>query len=98
MKSFSQIIKSKREEKKLLLRQVSALVEIDQAIISKFERGERQPSKKQVLKFAEVYELNQEDLLISWFSDKVAYDLFEEVNAEKILKVAESKVKYLKSI
>ncbi len=96
MKLFSEIIKSKREEHKLFLRQVSALMEIDQAIISKFERGERKPTKEQVLKFAEIYDLNPDELVISWYSDKVAYDLLSEENAEKILKVAESKVKYLK--
>ncbi len=96
MKSFSEIIKSKRKEHKLFLRQVSALMEIDQAIISKFERGERKPTKEQVLKFAKIYDLNPDDLVISWYSDKVAYDLLSEENAEKILKVAESKVKYLK--
>lgn len=71
-------------------------MEIDQAIISKFERGERKPTKEQVLKFAEIYDLNPDELVISWYSDKVAYDLLTEENAEEILKVAESKVKYLK--
>lgn len=80
----------------MFLRQVSALMEIDQAIISKFERGERKPTKEQVLKFAEIYDLNPDELVISWYSDKVAYDLLTEENAEEILKVAESKVKYLK--
>ena len=97
MKLFSEIIKAKREENKLFLRQVSALIEIDQAIISKFERGERKPTKEQVLKFAEIYNLNPDDLVVSWYSDKVAYDLKAEKDADKILKVAESKVKYLKS-
>jgi len=97
MKLFSEIIKAKREENKLFLRQVSALMEIDQAIISKFERGERKPTKEQVLKFAEIYNLNPDDLVVSWYSDKVAYDLQAEKDADKILKVAESKVKYLKS-
>jgi len=71
MKSFSEIIKSKREEHKLFLRQVSALMEIDQAIISKFERGERKPTKEQVLKFAEIYNLNPDDLVISWYYEGV---------------------------
>ena len=91
------LVVPKREENKLFLRQVSALMEIDQAIISKFERGERKPTKEQVLKFAEIYNLNPDDLVISWYSDKVAYDLQSEKDADKILKVAESKVKYLKS-
>ena len=96
MKSFGDIIKEKREERKLFLRQVSALMEIDQAIISKYERGERKPSKEQVLKFANIYKLNPSELIIAWYSDKVAYDLKEVEDAEKILKVAESKVKYYK--
>jgi len=97
MKSFGEIIKFKREEKGLFLRQVSALMELDQAIISKLERQERKASREQVLKFAEIYELNPDELIISWCSDKVAYELKEENNAEEILKVAETKVKYLKS-
>lgn len=98
MKTFGEIIKTKREEQNLLLREVSALTSIDQSIISKFEKGERKPTREQVLKFAEIYNLSQNDLIISWQSDKVAYDLLEENDAEEILKVAESKVKYLKTV
>ena len=98
MKTFGEIIKTNREEQNLLLREVSALTSIDQSIISKFEKGERKPSREQVLKFAEIYKLSKNDLIISWQSDKVAYDLMEENDAEEILKVAESKVKYLKTV
>lgn len=48
METFGEIIKTERESKGLLLRQVASAVDIDQAIISKFERGERKPSKEQV--------------------------------------------------
>ena len=96
MKSFGEIIKSMREEKGLFLRQVSALMELDQAIISKIERQERKASREQVIKFAKIYDLDPEELIISWCSDKIAYELKEEENAELILKVAETKVKYLK--
>ena len=98
MITFGEIIKTSREEQNLLLRQVSALTGIDQSIISKFEKGERKPSREQVLKFAEIYNLSENDLIISWQSDKVAYDLMQENDAEEILKVAESKVKYLKTV
>jgi transcriptional regulator with XRE-family HTH domain len=98
MKTFGEIIKTKREEQNLLLREVSALTSIDQSIISKFEKGERKPSREQVLKFADTYKIPQNDLIISWQSDKVAYELMQETDAEEILKVAESKVKYLKTV
>ena len=97
MKTFGEIIKEKREEQNLLLREVSALTEIDQSIISKFEKGERKPSREQVIKFANIYNLPQDELIISWQSDKVAYDLISENHALEILKVAESKVEYLKT-
>lgn len=98
MKTFGEIIKAKREEHNLLLREISAKTGIDQSVISKLEKGERNASREQVLKFAEIYKLPPSDLIISWQSDKVAYDLILENDAEKILKVAESKVKYLKTI
>ena len=98
MKLFGEILKLKREEQNLLLREVSALTSIDQSIISKFEKGERKPSREQVLKLAEIYNLPQDELIISWQSDKVAYHLIEESDAEEILRVAESKLKYLKTI
>jgi transcriptional regulator with XRE-family HTH domain len=80
----------------LFLRQVAAELDIDQAIISKFERNERKPTKEQVLKFAKFYKLDKETLLVEWLSDKVAYDLQDENLANKVLKAAEQKIKYKK--
>lgn len=96
METFGEIIKLAREQKELLLRHVAAVMDIDQAIISKFERGERKPTKEQVIKFSKFYHLNEEKLLVAWLSDKVAYEILDEDFAEKALKVAEKKVKYLK--
>ena len=59
MKTFGEIIKAKREEQNLLLREISALTRIDQSIISKFEKGDRKPSREQVLKFAEILAILQ---------------------------------------
>lgn len=96
MSNFGDLIRTAREEKGLFLRQVAAELDIDQAIISKFERNERKPTKEQVLKFARFYKLDKETLLIEWLSDKVAYDLQDENLADKVLKAAEQKIKYKK--
>ena len=98
MKSFGEIIKKAREDKKYILRQVGAELDIDQAIISKFERGERKPTKEQVLKFATFFGIDQDELLVAWLSDKVVYDLENEILAEEALKVAEEKIQYLKTL
>lgn len=96
MSNFGDLIRIAREEKDLFLRQVSAELGIDQAIISKFERNERKPTKEQVLKFAKFYKLDKEVLLVEWLSDKVANDLQDESLADKVLKAVEQKIKYKK--
>ncbi|ELY2011308.1 helix-turn-helix transcriptional regulator [Flavobacterium psychrophilum] len=98
METFGDIIKNERESKGLLLRQVASALEIDQAIVSKFERGERKPTKEQVEKFAEYYDLDKNNLVTSWLSDKIANTIFYEENIGEVLKVAEEKAIYLKTI
>lgn len=98
METFGDIIKTERESKSLLLRQVASALEIDQAIISKFERGERKPTKEQVEKFAEFYNLDKNKLITSWLSDQIANTILYEENIGEVLKVAEEKALYLKTI
>ena len=64
MKTFGEIIRVERENKGLFLRQVAAALDIDQAVISKFEKGERKPSREQVIKFAKYYNLTKNCLLL----------------------------------
>ena len=84
-----------RESKELPLRKVSALLDIDVAILSKMERGERKLSKDIVLKLAEIYGHNADELLVLFLSDKIMYEIQDEDLGEKALKVAEQRVKYL---
>jgi len=98
METFGEIIKSERESKGFILRQVASELDIDQAIISKFERGERKPSKEQVEKFARFYNLDKNKLITSWLSDKIANEILYEINISELLKVAEEKAMYLKTI
>lgn len=97
MKTVGQIIRAKRESLGLLLRQVASYLDIDQAILSKIERNERRPTKDNIFKLAEILKLDKEDLLIQFMSEKIAYEIADEECANKVLKVAEQKVKYLKS-
>lgn len=97
MKTVGQIIRAKRESLGLLLRQVASYLDIDQAILSKIERNERKPTKDNIIKLAEILKLDKEDLLIQFISDRIAYEIADEDCASKVLKVAEEKVRYLKS-
>ncbi|MCE9540548.1 MAG: helix-turn-helix domain-containing protein [Bacteroidetes bacterium] len=86
-----------REQNELPLRKVAALLDIDVAILSKMERGERKLSKEVVLKLAEIYKCNPEELLVLFLSEKIMYEIQDEDLGEKALKVAEKRVKYLKA-
>ena len=94
MKTTGEIIREKREEKGLLLRHVSALLDIDTAILSKIERGERKASREQIEKLSEILELNKEKLIIQFLSEKILYELKDNDLGLQALKVAEKNLKY----
>lgn len=86
-----------REEKELPLRKVAALLDIDVAILSKMERGERKITKVVVLKLANIYDYNADELLVSFLSDKILYEIQDEDLGIEALKVAEERAKYIKA-
>ena len=91
MDTIGQTIRNKRQELGLLLRQVSAYVDIDQAILSKIERNERKPTKVMLEKISEILKIDKKELLIQYYSDKIAYEIANEDCAGKVLKAAEKK-------
>jgi predicted nucleotidyltransferase/plasmid maintenance system antidote protein VapI len=95
MQSLGETIRKLREEKGLPLRIVAAHLDIDQAILSKIERGKRKASRELVVKLAKFFKIANNDLLVSWLSDKLVYELADEEVAMKALQVAEKKVEYL---
>ena len=97
MDTIGQILRNQRQALGLLLRQVSAYVDIDQAILSKIERNERKPTKQMLERLSEILKLDKDELLIQFISDKIAYEIADEDCASKVLKVAEKKIEYLKS-
>ena len=97
METLGNLLKNARIQKKLILRKVSAMVDIDQSLISKFEKNDRKPTKDQLMRLATFYNLQKEELLISWYSEKIAQDLRYIESTTEILKVAEQKIEYYKS-
>jgi transcriptional regulator with XRE-family HTH domain len=86
-----------REEKELPLRKVAALLDIDVAILSKMERAERKITKEVVLKLADIYDYNSDELLVSFLSDKILYEIQDEDLGIEALKMPEERTKYIKA-
>jgi len=83
-----------REQSGLSLRKAAMQVDIDVAILSKMERGERKFSKELVLKLAELYKTDADKLVIDFLSEKVLYVLEDEDFGLEALKVAEQQLEY----
>lgn len=90
-------IRSLREQMNLPLRKIAAALDIDPSTLSKIERGERSATKEMLPILAGIFQISEDELVITFLSDKVAYELLYEENTKEILKVAEEKIRYLKS-
>ncbi len=97
MKTLGNVLKSARQKRCLILRKVAAEVDIDQSLISKFEKDERKPTREQLTRLAKFYNIPEEELTINWYSDKIAEELKYAESTSEILKVAEEKIQYLKA-
>ena len=84
-----------REQNGLPLRKVAALLDIDIAILSKMERGERRLSKEVVRKLAKIYSHDADELIVLYLSEKVLAEIGDEDLAIKALEVAEEQINYL---
>src|SRR5438105_92318 len=94
METFGSMIRGLRIEKKVPLRKVAAYLDVDQAILSKLERGQRRASRAQVIQLAAYYRVKENELLVAWLSDRLVYEIAGEKVALKALQAAEEKVKY----
>jgi len=94
MSTLGQKLRELREQAGLSLRKAAMQVDVDVAILSKMERGERKLSKELVLKLAELYKADPNKLIIDFLSEKVLYELEDEDFGLEALKVAEKQLKY----
>jgi predicted nucleotidyltransferase len=94
LNKFGDTIKKLRRDKKLPLRTVAAFLDIDQAILSKIERGLRKSARKQVVKLAGYFKVPENQLLVAWLSDKLLYEVGNEETALKALQLAEEQIAY----
>jgi transcriptional regulator with XRE-family HTH domain len=95
METLGEIIRIEREKRGLLLRHVGSAIDVDQALISKFERGERLPTKDQVIRLANFYERDENDLIAAWLADKILIEVKNEQMGLRAMKLAEEKIKSL---
>jgi len=92
MQKIGELIRTLREKQGYPLRKVAAFLDIDQAVLSKIERGQRKLSKEHIIKLADFFNYNEKEMLIAYLSDKIFYSIENEEYAKEALKVAEEKI------
>jgi len=89
------LIRTLRLEKGYPLRKVAAFLDIDQAILSKMERGQRKIHKEQVIKLAKLFDYSEKEMMVIYLSDRIFYEIGDDEYARDALKVAEEKIDYM---
>ncbi|GAB1405956.1 hypothetical protein MASR1M74_31380 [Lentimicrobium sp.] len=93
--NLGDFIRQLREQAKMPLRKLAALLDIDQSTLSKLERGERPVSRQMLPIIAETFKVDEKELVVRFLSKQLAYQLADEKYAKDILIAAEVEIKYL---
>lgn len=94
--SFGERIKYLRESKKMTLKDLSTLLEIDISMLGKIEKGTRRANNNILNKLSQIFDITESELSVSMISDQIANHVVKKYDqhAQQILKIAERKVAY----
>ena len=92
---FGEYIRSLREKRNLLLREMAANLNMDVAYLSKIERGNRMARREQIVAFAKTLKEDENELIKLWMSAQIVLMLKNEKERTEILKIAEENLNRL---
>ncbi|MGM5470246.1 helix-turn-helix domain-containing protein [Flavobacteriaceae bacterium LMO-SS05] len=91
-------IRKLREDAQMPLRKLASLLDIDQSTLSKIERDERRANVQLLEEVAKIFSVDKKSLLVNFYSDLISYEIEDEKEYSEILKVAEAKIEYKRTI
>ncbi len=97
-RNFGEHLRTLRETAGLTLREVASTINIDSSLLAKIERNQRPPTRQVIKNLASFFNIKERELLIEFLSDQIAYKILDEEGDLNILKIAEEKVSYLKTL
>lgn len=96
--TFGEFIRFHRNKSGLTLTQLAAKLDLDSANLSKIENGIRAFDEKRLEKLAVVFKLDIEKVRNEFITDQIAKQIYELDCSSKLLKVAEEKAKYRRTL
>ncbi len=94
MQTIGTTFKNIREERNLLLEDLTKKTGISKAVLSRIENGKRLPTREQVNQLCKYYKTEKNEIIVQWLSDKLVYEVKDEDFALEAMQVAEGKIKY----
>ena len=94
MQTIGSTLKKIREEKKLLLQDVTIKTGINKTLLSRIENDKRPPTREQVNHLCKFYRVQKNQIIIQWLNDKIIYEMQDEDLALSAMQVAEEKIKF----
>lgn len=95
MTNFGEHIRTLREKRNLLLREMAANLNMDVAYLSKIERGNRMARREQVIAFAKELKEDENQLLKMWMAEQIVELVKDEKDSTEILNIAKQKISSL---
>ena len=93
MQTIGTTFKNIREERNLLLEELTKRTGISKAVLSRIENGKRLPTREQVIQLCKYYKTETNEIIVQWLSDKLVYEVQDEDFALQAMQVAEEKIK-----
>lgn len=94
MQTIGSTLKNIREDKNLLLQDVTSKTGINKTLLSRIENDKRLPTREQVNQLCKYYKVQKNEIIVQWLSDKIVYEMQDEDLALTAMQVAEEKIKY----
>lgn len=96
--TFGEQLRQLRETAGLTLKEVAGKLHVDPSLLAKIERNQRQPTKSLIKNISKFFNVSEKELFEEFLSDQIAFKILGEQADLKILKVAEEKVAYIKTL
>lgn len=93
-KNLGSKIRELRTRKGLQLRKAAAVLDVDQSLLSKYERGDRLPNEEFLKRVAKLFSYDEQELMAMLMSDKFLINVTDLSVAGRALKIAEQQIKY----
>lgn len=91
-KTLGELIRVRRKAKNLLIRQLAAELAIAPSLLSRIERGDKRPTRAQVVQLSELLESDEKELLVLFLSGKIVSILRNEVPALEAIALAQQQL------